>query len=192
MSSMSSRKTLLLAFGLILSVILSGWITERRHAVAAADAIDGQLDDRPIGQAAPDFQLRAVDGHEVKLSDYRRRTVIVAFWATWCGPCLAEMPELVNFYRQQGGNVELLAVSMDDNIEDAKAYADENHLPFPVLFDSKGRVAGGYAVEGIPALFIVGPAGTVRAHHEGLIPSLDTVLASELPPSQDSLPQNGE
>jgi len=69
---------------------------------------------------------------------------------------------------------------MDDSFEDAKGYADYNHLPFPVLFDSKLRVANGYGVQGIPAVFVVDPGGTIRARHEGASSSLDTVLAADL------------
>jgi cytochrome c biogenesis protein CcmG, thiol:disulfide interchange protein DsbE len=181
---MSPRKTLLLALGSILVIVFSGWITERRRVMSAGDTVDGQLSVQSIGQPAPDFTLQAVDGRRVRLSDYRGRTVIVAFWASWCGPCLFEMPTLVDFYRQQKGNVALLAVSMDDTEDDAKAYAGHNHLPFPVLFDGKQRVAGAYAVEGIPALFVVDPGGRVTAQHEGLIPSLNTVLAADVEAGQ--------
>jgi peroxiredoxin len=179
-SGMSPRKIILLALGLILAVVFSGWITERRYHVSSDYALDGQLSAKPIGELAPDFKLTAIGGNVIKLSDYRGRTVIVAFWASWCVPCIVEMPMLVDFYRKQSGNVALLAVSMDDSAGDAKAYADHNHLPFPVLFDAKGRVAEGYAVDGIPSLFVVDRSGVVRAHHEGLISSLDTVLKAEV------------
>lgn len=177
---MKPRKILLLALGVILVVILSGWLTERRLMVSADDSVEGQLSTRPIGQPAPDFSLKTIDGHRVRLSDYRGRPVVVAFWASWCAPCMVEMPTLVDFYRREGGKVQLLAVSMDDTVDDAKAYADHNHLPFPVLFDGKGQVSGGYAVDAIPAVFVVDPGGRIRGHHEGLISSLDTVLAGEV------------
>jgi peroxiredoxin len=181
----SPRKILLLALAVILIVVFSGWLTERR-ITSPDDMIDGQLSMQPIGETAPNFKLKSTDGREIKLSDYHGRTVIVAFWASWCMPCLAEMPELVSFYQQQGGKVPLLAVSMDDTSDAAKDYADHNHLPFPVLFDAKEHVAAGYAVEGIPALFVVDPEGTIRAHHQGLISSLDTVLESDVQASQGS------
>lgn len=176
---MSSRKTLLLALGLILVVLFSGWLTER-HLTSAEDMIDGQLSYQPLGESAPNFSLQSTDGREVRLADYHGRPVIVAFWATWCLPCMAEMPELVDFYKKQNGKVALLAVSMDDTFDDAKNYARYNHLPFPVLFDREGHVANGYAVQGIPALFVVGPGGMISAHHQGLISSLGTVLAADL------------
>lgn len=176
---LTPRRILLLALGVILIVVFSGWLTEHRLS-STEDTIDGQLGVRPIGEAAPNFRLKTTDGREVSLADYHGRPVIIAFWATWCLPCMAEMPELVSFYNKQDGKIGLLAVSMDDNLDDAKGYADYNHLPFPVLFDSKLRVAQGYDVEGIPALFVLDPGGTIRAYHEGAISSLDTVLAADL------------
>ncbi len=176
---LTPRKILLLALGLILIVVFSGWLTER-HVRSTEAIIDGQLSLRPVGEVAPDFRLKSTDGRETKLSDYRGRPVIVAFWATWCGPCIHEMPELLKFYQEQGGKVELLAVSIDDGEQDAKDYAHYKHLPFPVLYDGTKRVAAGYNVEGIPALFVVDGNGTIRAHHEGLISSLDTVLQADI------------
>lgn len=178
-SRLSSRKILILALAVILLVVFSGWLTERR-LTTNQDTTAGQLSAQPIGEAAPDFRLKSTDGREIQLSDYHGRTVIVAFWASWCLPCMVEMPELVSFYNLQGGRVPLLAVSMDDTAGAAKDYADHNHLPFPVLFDAKEQVAASYAVEGIPALFVVDADGTVRAHHQGLISSLDTVLAADV------------
>lgn len=180
---LTPRKILLLALGVILVVVFSGWLTERR-LTSTEDTIDGQLGVQPVGEAAPDFRLKATDGREVSFADYHGRPVIVAFWATWCLPCMAEMPELVSFYQKQNGKIALLAVSMDDTFDDAKDYAEHNHLPFPVLYDDKEHVAAGYAVEGIPALFVVDSGGTVRAHHQGLISSLDTVLVGDLQASQ--------
>jgi peroxiredoxin len=176
---LTPRKILLLALTLILIVVFSGWLTERR-LTSSEDMVDGQLGVQPIGDPAPDFRLKSTDGHEVKLSDYRGRPVIVSFWASWCVPCMVEMPELVSFYQKQGGKVALLAVSIDDTAEDAKDYASHNHLPFPILYDGSKRVAAGYDIEGIPALFVVDPDGTIRAHHVGLISSLDSILASDV------------
>jgi peroxiredoxin len=188
---LTSRKVLLLALGLIFIVIFSGWLTERRVR-SAGDVVDGQLSVAPVGETAPDFKLKSTDGREIRLSDYRGRPVIVAFWATWCGPCLYEMPELLKFYQKEGGKVDLLAVSLDDEEEDAKGYAHYNRLPFPVLYDGTKRVAAGYAVDGIPAIFVVGPDGAIRAHHVGLISSLDTVLESEVEVSRQQGIGEGE
>jgi len=177
---MNPRKTLLLALAFIVFVGASGWITRRAKQLdlPAEPGTDSDL----IGQLAPDFTLKALDGREVKLSDYRgKKTVLLAFWASWCGPCRMEMPSLQSFYRQnRGSGVEVLAVSIDDDPAAAKRYAEQSRLLFPVLVDNNQQAASEYQVEGIPVIFVVDPAGKVKYALEGLNPSLEAVLTAEL------------
>jgi peroxiredoxin len=177
---MAPRKTLLLALAFIIFIGVSGWITERAKQLDLPS--DMGTDSELIGSPAPDFTLKALDGREVKLSDYRgKETVVVAFWASWCGPCRMEMPSLQSFYQQHHGKgVEVLAVSIDDDAALAQKYAEQNRLPFPVLMDDNQQAASQYHVEGIPVIFVVDPAGKVRFALEGLNPSLEAVLTAEL------------
>lgn len=186
---MAPRKTLLLAVAFITFIGVSGWITERARQLDLPS--DMGTDSELIGSPAPDFTLKALDGHEVKLSDYRgKETVVVAFWASWCGPCRMEMPSLESFYAAHRGNgVEVLAVSIDDDPAAARKYAEQNHLPFPVLLDNDQQAASQYHVEGIPVIFVVDPADKVRFALEGLNPSLETVLTAELSSSGFAPPQ---
>ncbi|HXJ92215.1 MAG TPA: TlpA disulfide reductase family protein [Terriglobia bacterium] len=177
---MAPRKTLLLALAFIVFIGVSGWITERAKQLDLPS--DVGTDSELIGSPAPDFTLKALDGREVKLSDYRgKETVVVAFWASWCGPCRMEMPSLQSFYEQhRGKGVEVLALSIDDDPSLAQKYAEQSHLPFPVLIDNNQDAASQYHVEGIPVIFVVDPTGKVRFALEGLNPSLETVLTAEL------------
>jgi peroxiredoxin len=181
---MSPRKTLLLAAGLITMVIVSGWFTERiAHLNAGAD---DQGTGALTGAAAPDFSLKDVAGNTVKLSDFRhKKTVVVAFWASWCVPCRLELPWLASFYQDnRAHNVEVLAVSIDQNPADARHFAAENKLPFPVLLDSQEQVASRYQVNEIPTILVIDRAGTLQARHSGVSPSLEAGLAAEV--RQDS------
>jgi peroxiredoxin len=177
---MNPRKTLLLAIAFIVFVSASGWITRRARQLdlPAETGSDNEL----VGSDAPDFTLKALDGRQVKLSDYRgKQTVIVAFWASWCGPCRMEMPSLQSFYAaHRGSGVEVLAVSIDDDPAAAQRYAEQSKLPFPVLVDNNQQAASEYQVEGIPVIFVVDPAGKVKYALEGLNPSLEAVLTAEL------------
>lgn len=177
---MNPRKTLLLALAFIIFIGVSGWITERARQLDPPSDIGTDSD--LIGQLAPDFTLKALDGREIKLSDYRgNKTVLVAFWASWCGPCRMEMPSLVSFYQQhRDSGVELLALSIDDDPADARKYAEQNRLPFPVLVDTDEQAASQYHVQGIPVLFVVDTSGKVRFASEGLNSSLDSELTAEL------------
>src|SRR5215469_8002035 len=145
---MNPRKTLLLAVAFIIFIGVSGWITRRARQLdpPSETGSDSEL----VGSAAPDFTLKALDGREVKLSDYRgKQTVILAFWASWCGPCRMEMPSLQSFYAtHRGSGVEVLAVSIDDDPAAAQRYAQQNRLPFPVLVDDNQQAASEYQVGG--------------------------------------------
>jgi peroxiredoxin len=186
---MNPRKTLLLALAFIIFIGASGWITERAKQLDVPSGVG--TDSELIGSPAPDFTLKALDGREVRLSDYRgNQTVIVAFWASWCGPCRMEMPSLQSFYStHRGGGVEVLAVSIDDDPVAAQTYAKQNRLPFPVLIDNNQQAASEYRVEGIPVIFVVDPAGKVRYALEGLNPSLEATLTVELNSSGFTAPK---
>ena len=159
--------------------VFSGWITWR------VKRLDSGSEGSPTalyGKRAPDFDLKDLRGQNVKLSDYRsKKTVVVAFWASWCGPCRIEMPSLQSFYaKNRDKNVEVLAVSLDLDPEEARKYADAQKLAFPVLLDEHQRTAQSYDVDGIPALFVVDKSGSVRFSVEGLNPGLEPILTGVL------------
>lgn len=135
-----------------------------------------------VGKPAPEFSLESLDGRKVSLADYRGKTLAVTFWASWCGPCRMEMPVLIRFYRQthdSGSNFEILAISIDDNREDAQDAARAMKIPFPVLLDSGSHLADTYKVEGIPMLFVIDKSGKVSWSHTGFQIGLDYLLARD-------------
>lgn len=117
------------------------------------------------GLAAPDFSLPSVNGDLVNLSDMRGRFVILNFWATWCGPCRVEMPELDRLYRaHEAHDLIVLAVNVttSDSVQAVEAFIDELDLSFPVLLDATGAVTGQlYNVLGLPTTYFIDPAGTI-------------------------------
>lgn len=121
-----------------------------------------------VGRAAPDFRLERLDGGELRLSDLRGRVVLVNFWASWCGPCRAEMPEFARRYRGEEANgLTVLAVDLQEAAGPVQAFVDEFDLPFPVLFDRPGGVARTYRVNGLPKTVIIDRDGIVRAVRDG-------------------------
>src|SRR3989442_3502384 len=115
------------------------------------------------GEAAKDFQLDSIDGRKIRLSDLKGKVVLLNFWATWCAPCIKEMPLLVRTYeRYKDNGFEVLAVSVDDKTERYKVpvFAREHKLTFPVLFDDGAQSL--YKVSSFPTTFFIDRQGNVR------------------------------
>lgn len=112
---------------------------------------------------APDFTLAAMSGQDVTLSDYRDQVVVVNFWATWCPPCLAEMPSMETLYQTlKDEGLVLLAVNVEPNgRRTVPGFLNRNPHSFPVLFDEDGVVQQRYGVFRFPESFVIRKDGTV-------------------------------
>jgi len=109
-----------------------------------------------------DFSLPALTGENVSLSALKGKVVFLNFWATWCGPCRAEMPSmeaLYQSYKEQG--LEILAVNCGEAGPGVLAFMNNNKLSFPVLLDSDGKVSQTYGVQAIPSSFIINREGNI-------------------------------
>lgn len=127
---------------------------------------NGQL----IGEAAPDFELQALDGSKLKLSDLRGKAVLLNFWATYCGPCKIEMPWFVELQKEYGPQgFQIVGVAMDDaSTEDIAKFAKEMGVNYPILLgkESVGQSYGGVNV--LPTTFFLDRTGKVIAREFGL------------------------
>ena len=113
------------------------------------------------GLPAPNFSLPDLDGQMVNLTDYKGRVVLLNIWATWCPPCVEEMPSMEKLYQElQGEGFEILAVSIDESgAQDVLPFMKKHKLSFPVLIDPKGTLKGLYQTTGVPESFIIGKDG---------------------------------
>lgn len=115
---------------------------------------------------APDFTLTTFDGESKTLSLYRGKVVIVNLWASWCGPCRAEMPALKKIYEaNKARGLEVLAVNstIQDNEKDARLFAWQYDLPFTLLLDPNGTVSRGYLLRALPSTFFIDKRGVIRS-----------------------------
>ena len=145
-------------------------------ALGVAAAVLGALlfapppaDPLGAGQRAPTFELPRLDGGApVSLESLRGRVVLVNFWATWCGPCEAEMPAMQRLYDQlHGADFELLAVSVDASADDVEAFRKRLGLGFPILLDPEKRVSTRYQSYRYPESFLIDRDGTILARYIG-------------------------
>jgi peroxiredoxin len=129
------------------------------------------------GDPAPDFTLLLDDGRYVRLSDLQGQPVVLNFWATWCPPCRAEMPELVKA-ANAGEDVIVLAVAVKEDRTTVKNFAVEYKLNLPVALDRQGKLSDLYRVQGFPTTYFIDRDGNFTARVVGQM--TPDVLAQQL------------
>jgi peroxiredoxin len=126
-----------------------------------------------IGNPAPDFQLQTTEGSLIMLSDLRGSPVILNFWASWCGPCLHEMPIIQQIHEDRDSyGVVLLTINLRQTLSTITQFMQNNNFSFPVLLDPSGATSLDYNVGGIPTTFFIDVEGTIKAMKLGFFNSL--------------------
>jgi len=176
------------AFTLTTLLIGLGWTWASRVPSTVAGA--RQIPSPREGFPAPDFSLDTLGGELATLSAYRGQVVIVNLWASWCGPCRAEMPALQNVYaahRERG--IEVLAVNstFQDSEADAQAFAQNLGLTFPILLDREGAVSRRYLLRALPSTFFIDRQGVIRSVIVGG-PMSEAVIQSKIEPLLQEAP----
>lgn len=117
------------------------------------------------GNLAPDFELVTPEGKPVKLSDFKGKKVILNFWATWCPPCRAEIPDIQNFYSKNKDEVVVLGVNLTGSEKDSgnvTRFIKEFGMSFPIVLDKQNRVGALYQVSAIPISYILDTSGIIQ------------------------------
>lgn len=140
----------------------------RGYPVASIDGIDNVEAGVQVGEHAPNFRLQLDDGRTLTLEDLRGRPLLINHWATWCGPCRLEMPEIM---KAAAANPELvvLAVNMMQARSQIEPFAAEFNMDVPVVIDPTGEVSDLYAVRGLPTTILIDRQGMISAIWAGLL-----------------------
>jgi peroxiredoxin len=143
------------------------WIALSAVLLATLPAMRGSADSALPGQPAPDFALKAVNGANLRLSEFLGDVVMLNFWASWCGSCRQEMPELERLhdtYRSAG--FVLIGVNVDDESARAVEFVRALKVTYPILLDPRKSVAPLYRLDELPMSVLIDRAGVVRFVHE--------------------------
>jgi peroxiredoxin len=142
----------------------------------ATIAVDSTLLESPngavlqVGGVAPDFSYTLTDGTTHRLSDLRGQKVLVNFWATWCPPCRAEMPDMQQAFAQhQSEGFAVLAVNSGETLAEVEAFSDEFALEFPLIVNESNDIGAGYAARNLPTSYFINTDGTIHTVQRGLM-----------------------
>jgi peroxiredoxin len=131
------------------------------------------------GDPAPDFSYIGADGRAVKLSDLRGKVVVLNFWATWCGPCRQEMPDLQKIADRHAGEVLVLGVNKLEEPAAIGPFARELGVRFTLVANPAGDIAEAYGVRNLPTSFFVRPDGTIGEWRLGALDEAEIERAIE-------------
>ena len=121
------------------------------------------------GKSAPAFTLQDLNGKSVSLADFRGKVIILDFWATWCPPCIKEIPDFIELYKQyEDKGFAMVGISLDQaGISVVKSFVQKSKINYPIMM-TDGKVDKAYGgITSIPTTFIIDPAGNIRKKYVG-------------------------
>jgi thiol-disulfide isomerase/thioredoxin len=123
-----------------------------------------------VGVAAPDITLTAADGSTVSLASlHKDKPVYVNFWATWCPPCVKEMPDINAMHAKYGDKINFVAVSVDEQFSDAQSFMANRQFTVPLYTGDLKQIFTAYHIEGIPVSLLIGKDGKILFYHIGMM-----------------------
>jgi len=169
------RKIFTIVIGIWIGVLLGG-------AAIVALAVSGKFS--PLGKGtgsgsaplamaavddpAPDFETKNLNGETFRLSDQKGKVVVLDFWATWCGPCVREMPMLQEYQSKYPGFV-MLGVDQKEEAAKVKDFIDKSSIKYPILLDPDGKVSEMFQIMLLPTTIFIDEQGVVRFRHLGVL-----------------------
>ncbi len=121
-----------------------------------------------VGEIAPDFTLPDLDGNEVRLSEFRGKVVFVNFWATWCPPCRAEMPDIESLYQEyKDEGLVVIGIDIGEPEATVRRFVQQGGYSWTFVLDSDGAVAANYNIRAIPTSFFIDREGVIQAVNIG-------------------------
>lgn len=120
-----------------------------------------------VGELAPDFTATSIDGDMINLSNHRGKVVLINNFATWCGPCLAETPHLVDVFKTNVDELFVIGLNLQEDSSSVITYKSDFQVPYPLILDEDGSITEIYKPIGLPTSWFIDPTGVVRYIHAG-------------------------
>lgn len=163
--------------GVLLCTLIVSGSSVGGGASAGPDA--GAQPDRPdalLGQPVPDFAVTAIDGRVIRSRDLRGKVVLVNVWATWCSPCRAEIPDLVDLQRQFRDQLTIIGASVDEGeVTPVKRFAEALRVNYPIVMSTPLLARAFPAVTSVPTTFVIDREGRLVRTHLGMLDRARTV-----------------
>ncbi|TWT48434.1 TlpA family protein disulfide reductase [Botrimarina hoheduenensis] len=145
-----------------------------------ADLAEEEEPSPVLGQQAPDFDLVNLQGDSVRLSELRGKIVVLDFWATWCGPCVATLPQLQELHESVGDDVRVIGLNQGEDLDAVRSFVAEKKLSFAQLLDNGGEVGDTFGANSIPLTVLIDREGTIQAVHSGYSSQVGAKLRSQI------------
>ncbi|MEP1032821.1 TlpA disulfide reductase family protein [Ekhidna sp.] len=151
-------------------IYFGGWHTEvigRVQQVVLATGIikPGLVDEER--KASYDFAIQDFDGTSIQFSEFEGEVVFLNFWATWCPPCIAEMPDIHELYQNQKRNVKFVMISLDRDETKARQFIKRKEFEFPVYF-LRSSLPNTYDTHAIPTTYVLNQEGIIKVENHGM------------------------
>lgn len=122
-----------------------------------------------VGNKAPNFSLKNMNNEEIALRDLEGQKVFINFWASWCPPCKAEMPDIEKLHENHGEDIKIIAVNLEEAKEKVEKYLENEDLNFTVLLDKNKNVANKYLIRAIPTSYFLNKNGIIIEKNLGVL-----------------------
>jgi thiol-disulfide isomerase/thioredoxin len=151
-------------------IYLGGWHTELIGRLQQAVLYTGIISPDKVDEeksASYDFTLETLNGESLSFSEMKGKVVFINFWATWCPPCIAEMPDIHALFKEKGDEVEFVMISLDQDEQKAKDFIERKEFEFPVYY-LRSALPSSYDTHSIPTTYVIGKDGLIKVENHGM------------------------
>jgi thiol-disulfide isomerase/thioredoxin len=160
------KKNILIIIGLVIAVILIGSLIFLRDHLEKITKEFNTGNSTNATKKSTNFTLADLSGTNIALSDFKGKKVFLNFWATWCGPCIQEMPYINEIYKEDK-NIEIVTVNLSEPKNIVEKFIQNNNYEFRVLLDIEGEVGDKYQAYSIPTSVLINEEGDIIDTHIG-------------------------